>query len=111
MDALAGSLTPGKDADLVILTGDPLKISTWVETTLVRGQVVYERKLDVSAERERLQKELAKFEQELANAQRQLGNEKFLSKAPPNVVDGLRTRASELQLLQQKTQRALDELR
>ena len=39
------------------------------------------------------------------------GNEKFLSKAPANVVDGLRTRATELQMLQQKTQRALDELR
>jgi len=42
IEALAGSIEPGKDADLVILTGDPLKISTWVQTTLVRGQVVYE---------------------------------------------------------------------
>jgi imidazolonepropionase-like amidohydrolase len=46
VDALAGSVEPGKDADLVILTGDPLKITTWVETTLVRGQVVYERAKD-----------------------------------------------------------------
>jgi imidazolonepropionase-like amidohydrolase len=46
VDALAGSIEPGKDADLVILTGDPLKITTWVETTLVRGKVVYERDKD-----------------------------------------------------------------
>jgi imidazolonepropionase-like amidohydrolase len=46
VDKLAGSIEVGKDADLVILTGDPLKISTWVQTTLVRGQVVYEREKD-----------------------------------------------------------------
>ena len=46
VEALAGSIEPGKDADVVILTGDPLKISTWVETTLVRGKVVYERQKD-----------------------------------------------------------------
>ncbi|MCI0455455.1 MAG: amidohydrolase family protein [Gemmataceae bacterium] len=46
VDGLAGSIEPGKDADLVILTGDPLKLNTWVETTLVRGKVVYERDKD-----------------------------------------------------------------
>jgi imidazolonepropionase-like amidohydrolase len=46
VDALVGSIEPGKDADLVILTGEPLKITTWVDTTLVRGQVVYERAKD-----------------------------------------------------------------
>jgi cytosine/adenosine deaminase-related metal-dependent hydrolase len=46
IDTLAGSIEPGKDADLVILTGDPLKLTTWVETTLVRGKVVYERDKD-----------------------------------------------------------------
>lgn len=45
-DNLAGSITPGKDADLAILNGDPLKINTWVDTTVVRGQVVYERDKD-----------------------------------------------------------------
>jgi imidazolonepropionase-like amidohydrolase len=51
VEALAGSIEPGKDADLVILTGDPLKISTWVETTLVRGKVVYERQKDRKLQR------------------------------------------------------------
>jgi hypothetical protein len=46
VDALVGSIEPGKDGDLVILTGDPLKITTWVETTIVRGKVVYERAKD-----------------------------------------------------------------
>jgi imidazolonepropionase-like amidohydrolase len=46
IDKLSGSIEPGKDADLVILTGDPLRVSTWVDKTLVRGQVVYEREKD-----------------------------------------------------------------
>jgi valyl-tRNA synthetase len=72
--------------------------------------VVYEQKVDVGAERERLTKELAKLEGQLANAQRQLGNQQFLSKAPPNVVDGLRKQESELKILSAKIKAALDRL-
>jgi cytosine/adenosine deaminase-related metal-dependent hydrolase len=46
VEKLAGSIEPGKDADLAILTGDPLKLDTWVETTIVAGRVVYERDQD-----------------------------------------------------------------
>jgi Amidohydrolase family len=41
-----GSIEPGKDADLVILPGDPLKLDTWVQTTIIGGKVVYERDQD-----------------------------------------------------------------
>jgi imidazolonepropionase-like amidohydrolase len=41
-----GSIEPGKDADLVILTGDPLKLDTWVDKTIIGGRVVYERDQD-----------------------------------------------------------------
>lgn len=46
IDQYVGSIQAGRDADLVILTGDPLDISTWVDQTLVNGKVVYERKTD-----------------------------------------------------------------
>ena len=36
----------GKTANLQILTGDPLKATTWVETVLLDGEVVYERDKD-----------------------------------------------------------------
>jgi valyl-tRNA synthetase len=72
--------------------------------------VVYEKKIDVALERERLSKELKKLESESANNQRQLGNEAFLAKAPPPIVDGLRRRRSELEELLPKTRAALEEL-
>jgi valyl-tRNA synthetase len=72
--------------------------------------VIYERKIDAAAECERLKKELDKIEKEFANNQRQLGNDQFLAKAPQKVVEGLRRRAGELALLQEKTKSKMKEL-
>jgi valyl-tRNA synthetase len=72
--------------------------------------VVYERKIDVAAERERLKKELEKIEKEIGNGQRQLGNESFLAKAPAHVVEGIRKRREELAVLLEKTKSKLAEL-
>ena len=72
--------------------------------------VVYEQKVDVAADRERLTKELKKLEGEQANAQRQLGNQQFLGKAPPNVVEGLRKRSLEVEVLLEKIRTALAKL-
>jgi valyl-tRNA synthetase len=71
---------------------------------------IYEKKIDVAAERERLSKELEKIEKEQANGQRQLSNDQFLAKAPAKVVEGLKTRAEELRVLQEKTLAKLKEL-
>jgi valyl-tRNA synthetase len=73
--------------------------------------VIYERKIDVAAERERLSKELEKLEKEFGNNQRQLSNEQFLAKAPQKVVEGLRRREQELMGLREKIKRQLDESR
>ncbi|HKD12983.1 MAG TPA: class I tRNA ligase family protein, partial [Candidatus Angelobacter sp.] len=72
--------------------------------------MVYEQKIDIVAERERLGKELKKLENEYANAQAQLANQQFLSKAPAKVVEGLRKRVAELEVLIQKIRTALDKL-
>jgi len=50
VDGFVGSLEAGKDGDVVILSGDPLKLATWVETTLINGEVVYERSKDKKLE-------------------------------------------------------------
>jgi valyl-tRNA synthetase len=73
-------------------------------------RVIYEQKVDVAAERERLARELKKLETEFANNQRQLGNENFLNKAPAHVVEGLRRREGELKLLLENARTALKEL-
>jgi valyl-tRNA synthetase len=72
--------------------------------------IVYEQKVDVAAERERLTKDLKKLEGELANGQRQLGNEQFLAKAPAAVVEGLRRRKAEVESLLEKIRAGLNQL-
>src|SRR6202020_1204000 len=94
---------------------------TFVETSLAnrpgaRGtarfdvHVIYERKIGVAAECERLKKELEKIEKELGNNQKQLGNEQFLAKAPGNVVEGLRKRGKELTDLREKMKIQMEQL-
>lgn len=43
LDDRIGSLMPGKDADFIILSGDPLSVYTHVEQTWVEGQRVFDR--------------------------------------------------------------------
>ena len=72
--------------------------------------VIYERKIDVTVERERLKKEFERLEKAIANGQRQLGNEQFLAKAPQNVVENLRKQQQELAVLREKTEVKMKEL-
>jgi valyl-tRNA synthetase len=70
----------------------------------------YDAQIDVDAERERLTKDIAKYEKGLISAGRQLSNEGFLAKAPVNVVEGLKKQEAETRLLLEKAQAALDAL-
>ena len=42
MDDRLGSLEKGKDADFVVLSGDPFSIYTMVEKTFIEGEIVYD---------------------------------------------------------------------
>ena len=76
-----GSLGEGKLGNLQILTGDPLQATTWVETVVLEGQVVYERSKDP-----RLQ---YLFEAEKAKASKAAGPEKKEpEKKEPEKKDG-----------------------
>jgi valyl-tRNA synthetase len=72
--------------------------------------LIYEQKIDVAAECARLKKELEKLEKDVANAQRQLGNENFQAKAPASVIEGLRKQKHENEGLIEKTKSKMREL-
>jgi valyl-tRNA synthetase len=72
--------------------------------------LLHEQKIDVTAECERLKKELEKLEKEIANAKRQLGNETFRAKAPAHIVEGLGKQVQEKEVLREKTQSKRKEL-
>ena len=54
--------------------------------------------IDISREKERLQREISKVELEIEKLQQKLDNENFIKKAPPKVVAEQRQRTSEYQL-------------
>jgi valyl-tRNA synthetase len=72
--------------------------------------VIYERQIDIPAERERLTKDLVKYQKGLEAADRQLSNEAFMAKAPAHIVDGLRKQHAETKTLYDKAKSALDGL-
>jgi valyl-tRNA synthetase len=69
--------------------------------------VIYERQIDVVAERERLEKDLAKFNKGLEAAEKQLGNEGFIARAPAKIVEGLKKQHAEMTALKEKAESAL----
>jgi len=69
--------------------------------------VVYERQIDVVAERERLEKELAKLNKGIEAANKQLSNEGFVARAPAHIVEGLKKQFAETSALKEKAEAAL----
>ncbi len=72
--------------------------------------LVYERKIDTSAECAKLRKELDGIERRIEVATGQLGNQGFLSKAPQKIVDGLSSQLEDTKLLREKTLSKMKEL-
>jgi len=58
-----GSIETGKDADVVIWTGNPLSVYSRVETTFIDGEIFFDRQKDI-AMRDALAKERADLEKE-----------------------------------------------
>ncbi|RSL17799.1 valyl-tRNA synthetase [Edaphobacter aggregans] len=109
-DANADMLARMARVQSVAFSGEPLTGANARSTAGFDVAVLYERQIDVAAERERLTKDLAKFERGLAAADKQLNNEAFMAKAPAHIVEGLRKQYAETKLLYDKTRAALDDL-
>lgn len=110
VDAHANMLQRMARVSGVEFTEAPLTGSAARSTAAFDVAVVYERQIDVAAERERLGKEIAKLEKGAAAAERQLGNEAFMAKAPAHIVEGLKKQAGETGMLLEKARAALREL-
>jgi len=72
--------------------------------------VVYERKIDVAAECDKINKDIAKQEKNVTNSDRQLGNPSFTAKAPAHIVEGLKKQRDEAQRLLDKLRSDRDSL-
>ena len=46
VDEFVGSIEEGKDGDIIVLSGEPLSVDTWVDMTVVNGEIVYEKEKD-----------------------------------------------------------------
>jgi valyl-tRNA synthetase len=66
--------------------------------------------IDLAQERERLQREIGKIEDEIAKAEKKLGNDAFVAKAPPEVVEEQKERLAEGRALRGKLAAALERL-
>ena len=97
-------------ASVTFATESLAKLSNTRQTSRFDVRLVYEKQIDVAAEREKLTKELEKFEKEKTNGERQLGNEQFVGKAPAQVVEKLRGRVAELDVLIAKLKQKSSEL-
>ena len=67
--------------------------------------------IDREAERMRLSKELESARKQLATVESKLTNETFMSKAPQNVIDGVRANGEKLREKVQRIEESLDSLK
>ena len=75
---------------------DQAQSSVTVVTAACRGYLPMDDLVDKKAETARLSKELEGAKKQLATAEAKLQNEKFISKAPQSVVDGVKDNAEKL---------------
>jgi valyl-tRNA synthetase len=109
-DANADMLAKMARISPIKFASEPLTGAAARSTANFDVAVIYERQIDVAAERERLTKELTKLEKGLAAAEKQLGNESFMAKAPAHIVEGLRKQAAETKMLHEKAKSAFEAL-
>ncbi len=68
MDHRVGSIETGKDADLVIWSGHPFSTYTRAETTLIEGEIYFDRTRDLALRQERAREKTDRLKKEADEA-------------------------------------------
>jgi len=92
------------------LRNEPAPQAVAIRSTSEFDLVLNVPRAQLAEQRKRLEKERDQFEKNIANNNRQLADEKFLSRAPAHVVEGLRTKLAEYETQLEKVRKALDGL-
>ena len=92
------------------LRNEPAPQAAAIRSTAEFDLVLNVPRAQLAEQRKRLEKEREQFEKNIANNNRQLADEKFLSRAPAHVVEGLRTKLVEYETQLEKVRKALDGL-
>jgi len=95
---------------LAVSSDTPPRLEGAVRSTPDFDLLLETPRADLESQRSRLLKEVEQYTKLVADKDRQLANEKFLSGAPPHVVDGLRQKRGEYQAQLEKSRAALDNL-
>lgn len=95
---------------LDIRTGAAPELNGAVRSTPEFDLVLRLPEVDLDIQRARLTKEIEQLEKTIADKDRQLGNDKFLSSAPAHVVDGLRAKRAEQMAQLEKSRATLSTL-
>ena len=66
--------------------------------------------IDLAEEKTRLGKEIDKLEKDISGIEKKLGNEKFISRAPPEIIEEQHTRKADAEAAIEKLRAALDQL-
>ena len=93
--------------EVIQISAGPLTGNNARSTPSFDVAVLYEKKIDIPAERERLTKDLAKYEKFLSANDARLADDKFTGKAPAHIVEGLRKQTDETRTLHAKAKAAL----
>ncbi len=82
-----------------------------IVTTGARSYLPLSDLIDMDAEVQRLEKELKQLTEQLDRVEMKLSNQKFMSKAPADVIEGVRTNGERLRVKAEQTRETLKELR
>jgi valyl-tRNA synthetase len=100
------------NARLASLVADEADVPSSAQVVVGEATVLLplEGVIDLSKERDRLKKEIAKKDSDIANDDKKLNNEAFMSKAPADVVEEIRERRAAAEAARAKMSEALSRI-